>query len=120
VATGTDKRAGSALGALLGQRGSADQDAAGRSLLTCLVRLHGLGALSFEFGAAVHGDGTVAEPSTDATPPEPVGIAQGAGCRVGGRVVLDGSGAGVRGAALQTAPAYNMGQSPYNSGGDRA
>jgi hypothetical protein len=108
-----DKQAGSALGAVLGRRGCADQDAAGRMLLLTLIRLHALGALTFDLdlGAAVHGDGTVAEPSTVATPPERLRAARGAGCRGGGRVALDGVGTVGRGADLQTPPAYNMGES---------
>lgn len=104
------KKAGAALGAVLGGRAGADQDAAGRSLLLSLIRLHALGALSFDLGDAVHGAGSVVEPSTGGEPLGP-GVARGEGLPVGGRVALDGSGAVVRGAALETAPAYNMGQS---------
>lgn len=105
-----DKQAGSALGAVLGRRESANQDAAGRSLLLCLVRLHALGALSFVVGDAVHGDGVVAEPST-AGVDLGQGTARGTGLPGGGRVALGGVGTVVRGSALETAPAYNMGQS---------
>lgn len=42
------KRAGAALGAVLGGSDSAAGDAVGRSLLLALVRLHELGALSFD------------------------------------------------------------------------
>jgi hypothetical protein len=110
VAGRLDKQAGSALGALLGRRASADQDAAGRSLLLALVRLNALGALSFALGDAVHGDDTVAEPSTVGKPLGPEGMARGEGLPGGGRVDLDGVGAVVGVDALGT-PAYNMGQS---------
>ena len=104
----SDKQAGSALGAVLGRRESANQDAAGRSLLLALVRLNALGGLTFDSAGAVHGDGAVAEPSTVGTPCEPVGIARRVACHGGGRVDLDGSGA-VVGSALQTAASYNIG-----------
>ena len=110
VANQQDKQAGSALAAVLGRRASADQVAAGRSLLLCLVRLNALGALSFSSGAAVHGDGVVAEPST-AGVDLGQGTARGTGLPGGGRVALGGVGTVVRGSALETAPAYNMGQS---------
>lgn len=108
VGRSSAERAGSALGEVLGRRASADRDAAGRSLLLCLVRLHELGALSFTPGAAVHGDDVVAEPSTAGVVLGLV-MARGADLPGGGRVVLDGGGTVVRGAALGTAPAYNMG-----------
>ena len=112
-----DKQAGSALGALLGRRGSADQDAAGRLLLLTFLRLHALAALSFDLdrGAAVHGDDAVAEPSTGdkALAPD---LARGHGLGDGGRVAFDGVGTVDRGAALQTAPAYNMGSLSASEG----
>jgi hypothetical protein len=109
VAERSAKQAGSALGAVLGRRASANQDAAGRSLLLALVRLHALGALSFSASGAVHGDGVVAEPSTGGVLLGQ-GTARGAALPDGGRVALDGGGTVGR-AALETAPAYNMGQS---------
>ena len=109
--SGTDgKRAGSALGAVLGRRGCADQDAAGRSVLLSLIRLHELGALVFDCQGAVHGDEAVSEPSTVAGPLGPLGLVREDDLRGGGRVVLDGRGAVVS-AALQTPPVYNMGPS---------
>ena len=119
MADRSGKQAGSALGALLVERGSADQDALGRSLLLTLIRLHELGALCFDVPGAVHGGVVGAEPSTDVTPCEPAGLARGAECRVGGRVALDGDGAVVSVPDPETAPAYNMGQSPYIQGGGR-
>ena len=110
MGVGSDKYAGSALGAVLGRRESANQDATGRSLLLALIRLNALGGLTFDSPGAVHGDGAVPEPSTVGTPCEPVGIARRVARPGGGRVDLDGSGA-VVGSALGTAPAYNMGQS---------
>jgi hypothetical protein len=104
------KRAGSALGAVLGRRGCADPDAAGRTLLLALIRLHSLGALSFDRGGAVHGADAVAEPSTDGKPLGP-GVARGEGLPGSDRVALDGVGTVVRVGALGTAPAYNVGQS---------
>ena len=115
MGAGSDSVAGSALGALLGGRDSAAQDALGRQLLLSLIRLHAIGALSFDLGAAVHGGGTVAEPSTGdkALAPD---LARGHGLIGGGRVALDGVVTVGRGAALKTPPAYNMGQSNYHQG----
>ena len=48
MSAGVDRTAGAALGALLGGRDSAARDARGRSLLLALIRLHELGALSFD------------------------------------------------------------------------
>ena len=110
MSNGQDKQAGSALGAVLGERGCADQDAAGRWLLLTLIRLHELGALAFDSGGAVHGADAVVEPSTVAGPLGPLGLVREDELRGGGRVVLDGRGAVVS-AALQTPPAYNMGES---------
>jgi len=100
-------QAGDALEALLRSRDSGAEQGSGRSLLLCLVRLHELGALSFEPGVAVHGDGVVAEQST-------VGVAlgqdlaRGAGFPGGGRVALDDVGAVVWGACPETVHPYNM------------
>ena len=105
-----DKQAGSALGAVLGRRESANQDAAGHSLLLSLVRLNALRGLTFESAGAVHGDGAVAEPSTVGKPLGPVGIARGDGLPGGGRVDLDGGGA-VGGSALKTPSPYNIWES---------
>ena len=104
-----NKRAGSALGSLLGGRASAARDETGRSLLLGLLELHALGALSFERGAAVYGDCDVAEPSTAGATLGPVGPARGSGLPGGGRVALGVGVTVVGGADLETAHPYNMG-----------
>lgn len=48
MSAGGDRKAGAALGAVLGERDSAAGDARGRSLLLALIRLHELGALRFD------------------------------------------------------------------------
>jgi len=64
VSEKSDRKAGSALGVLLGERGCAAPDAAGRTLFLTLLRLHELGALEFEPRAAgaVHRARPQAEP----------------------------------------------------------
>ena len=78
------KQAGDALEAVLRSRDSGAEPGSGRSLFLALLSLHAAGVLVFESGAAVHGPRPDTEPG-----------AVGRGVAVG----------------LETAPAYNMGQS---------
>ena len=102
---------GSGLRQVLEARGCALSAAEARALSIRLIDLIASGLLVAEAPGAVHGDGVVAEPSTDGTPREPAGLARGADRPGGGRVAFDGGGAVVSVSGLQTAPAYNMGQS---------